>query len=217
MIEGHNLIKIGKCKIHATAKICAGSVIGKPFRKLLDGTYEETSETVIAGDTYIGYYSIIGSSSKIESHAIIDDYCVIESRVTIGKGSLLIYRAQVCNDAQIGNDCVIGGFVAERVKIGNRCRVFGKVIHLQHDPSLGWDDDDAEEVSPVIKDSAFVGFGAVVSGDVTIGEGAFVCANALVTKDVPDFHIASKINQIVHFSKWNGRLCKSPFFSKEHE
>jgi acetyltransferase-like isoleucine patch superfamily enzyme len=143
---------------------------------------------------------------------IIDDHCVIESRVMIGKRSLVTYRTQICNDAQIGERCVIGGFIGERTRVGNVCRVFGQIVHLQHNPSLGWDDDQAMEKSAVIEDEAFIGFNAFVIGGLTVGRKAYVCAGAIVTTDVPDLHIASGINCIVPFSEWRGRLSKSPFF-----
>jgi acetyltransferase-like isoleucine patch superfamily enzyme len=205
-------IKIGDIDIHPKAIICDGAIIGKPFRKLLDGSQEGLEKTIIGKDSYIGYYATVGAGSLIEPGTIIDDHCIVESRVKIGKCSLVSYRSQICNDVQIGDHCVIGGFIAERTIIGNKCRIFGNIIHLQHNPLLGWDDDEAIEESPIVKDNAFIGFNAVVAGKVTIGFKAFVCANATITNDVPDLHIASGINKVVHFSKWPGRLRFSPFF-----
>jgi acetyltransferase-like isoleucine patch superfamily enzyme len=124
----------------------------------------------------------------------------------------VIYRAQICNDVRVGDECVIGGFVGERSVIGRKCRIFGKLVHLQHEPHKGWDDDDVAEPSPRVEDGAFIGFNAIVAGGITIGERAYVCAGAIVTKDVPDRHVASGKNRIAHFSRWKGPLKDSEFF-----
>jgi acetyltransferase-like isoleucine patch superfamily enzyme len=43
-----------------------------------------------------------------------------------------------------------------------------------------------EPAAPRIKRAARIGGGAILCPDVTIGENAFVCAGAVVTRDVPD-------------------------------
>jgi acetyltransferase-like isoleucine patch superfamily enzyme len=205
---------IGPRKIDRSAKIKKGAIIGKPFRRLLDGTQEHTEKTILNKHVYIGFYSIVGAGTGIGSNSIIDDFSVVESRVKIGERTLLIYRAQVCNDAHIGDNCVIGGLIGERTIIGNGCRIFGKVVHSQQNPLLPWDAEDSEEESVTIKDFAFVGFGAVIAGKVTIGYKAYILAGSIVTKDVPAFNIASGVNEFVHFSKWKGHhLSQSKYFS----
>jgi hypothetical protein len=60
--------------------------------------------------------------------------------------------------------------------------------------------------------SVFIGWRAMVIGDVNIGAGAYVCAGALVTRDVPAGYIAYGRNEIVHPTAWPGPLGKSRFF-----
>ena len=43
---------------------------------------------------------------------------------------------------------------------------------------------------PVLKDNCELFAGARVFGDITIGEGAKVGANAVLTQDLPDYHVA---------------------------
>jgi len=203
---------IGNCVIHSKAKVCKGAVIGKPYRKFLDGTQEKTLKTKICKDVYIGYYSIIGTGSNISKGSIIDDNCLIESRVFIGEETLITYKSHICSDVRVGKGCIIGGFIGERTLIGNGCRVFGRIVHSQVDPSLPWDDDESIEDSAIIHDSAFIGFNALIIGGISIGEKAYICAGAIITKSVPDKHVAFRMNQIEPFSRWKGRLKKSPFF-----
>ena len=54
--------------------------------------------------------------------------------------------------------------------------------------SGSWIEKKNITTSPItIKDYAWISFGATILKGVTIGRGAIVSANAVVTKDVPDF------------------------------
>ena len=213
--DSTNFSIIGDCDIHKTAEICLGSIIGKPYRKFLDGTRDDVEKTFVASNTYIGCYSIVGSGSIVSENAIIDDYCLIESRVRIGNSSLVTNRAQVCNDVSVGKKCVIGGFIGERTIIGDHCRIFGQIVHSHNNPCLGWDDDEAMENAPTIGNYVFIGFNALIIGRISIGEKAYVCAGAIVTKDIPAFHIASGKNNFTHYSNWPGSLRESKYFCEE--
>ena len=207
-----NFAKIGRCEIHSSAMVCDGAIVGKLFRPFLDGSREKAGTTVVKAKAYVGYNAIVGTGSSIERGVILDDFTIVESRVAIGEKTLAIYRAHICNDAVVGTHCVIGGFIGERTIVGNGCRVFGKIVHLQHEPQKGWDAEDVIEPAATIKDSAFVAFGAVISGPVIVGRKAYVCSGAIVTKDVPPKHIVRGVNEIIPFSKWPGRLKQSRFF-----
>ena len=207
--------RVGQCDIHESVRICDGAVIGKPFRPLVTDVAageDYVSATVLERDVYIGYYSLIGAGSELAEHVIVDDQCTIESDVAVGRRSLIIYKAQICNEAQIGRDCVIGGFVAERTRIDDKARVFGHLVHLQHDPSRNWDSDESMEGSAVVKEGTFIGFGAQVIGPVTLGKKSYVCCGAIVTKDVPPRHIVRGLNQVVRPEDWRGRLGTSEYF-----
>ncbi len=210
--------KIGTCHIDASAQICSGAVIGKPFRPLLDGSAEDSLDgtTTIEKEVYVGYYSIVGSGTVIKEKVILDDFSIIESQVILDSKTLVIYRAQVCNEARIGEECVIGGFVAERVVVGKRSRVFGRIVHSQHDPKIAWDDPDAEEGSAIIGDDVFIGFNATVVGPIEIESCAYICAGAIVTKPVPSQYVVYDVNKRVHYSEWQGTLQRSPFFQQRH-
>lgn len=217
MLTDEGFVKLGRCEIDLTARVCSGAIIGKPFRPLLDAGADVTGEarTVIREDAYVGYYAVVGSGSVLAKGVIVDDHCSIESDVTLGERSLIIYRAHICNDAQVGRECIIGGFVAERVVVGDRARVFGKVVHSQHDPTVGWDAPEAVEPSAVLEPGTFVGFDALVVGKVVLGAMSYVCAGALVTRDVPAKHVAFSVNKIVPFHQWKGPLARSPYFNEE--
>lgn len=173
---------------------------------------EDKTEIILPENCYIGAYSIIGQGVQMGDKVIIDAYCKVGSGTSIGNNTLLTYRANIGPNSIIGEDCVIGGLVSERCIIGNRCRFFGQIVHTHNNPLMSWDHHEVPETSPILKDDCFVGFHAIISGGIEIGSKSYVCANSIITKNVPPLHIASGVNNIVHFSKWNGSLAKSPFF-----
>jgi serine O-acetyltransferase len=58
----------------------------------------------------------------------------------------------------------------------------GSEIYLEHQVTIGAD----RRAAPVLADRIFIGAGAKVVGDVRIGSGARIGANAVVVDDVPD-------------------------------
>ncbi len=199
--------------IDPTAQIAPTAVIGSPFRPLLGGRQLRVDrDTVIAAGAWVGQFTTIGRGVTIGASSMVEDYVGIEAGTVIGERVVVASRAWVGIGVTVGDDSVIKGHIGDSARIGARCRIAGDLIHRQLDPSLGWDDPDSAEPAPIVADGAFVGWHAVVIGGVNIGAGAYVCAGALVTRDVPAGHIASGRNQIMHPSRWPGALAKSPFF-----
>jgi acetyltransferase-like isoleucine patch superfamily enzyme len=197
-------------------EIAPTAIIGNPFRPLLGGRKVRIDRpTKIDPGVWIGHYTTIGEGARIGAGSIIEEYVNIQPGSEIGSRVLVTCRSYIGTGASVGDDCVIRGHVGENSRVGARCRIFGDLIHRQLDPTIPWDDPTAEEPDPVVGDGAFVGWSAVVVGGVNIGEGAYICAGALVTKDVPPGHIARGRNQIMHPDSWRGVLAKSPFFPQQ--
>lgn len=203
--------------IDPTAQIAPTAVVGSPFRRLLDGRRVRVDrDTVIAAGVWIGQFAAIGQGVIIGTDSLIEDYVGIQAGSEIGKRVVVATRAWIGIDVTVGDDSVIKGHVGDSARIGKRCRIAGDLIHRQIDPSLPWDDPGSEEPAPIVGDGAFVGWRAAIVGGINIGAGAYVCAGALVTRDVPAGHIARGRNQIMPPSEWPGALGKSPFFRDAH-
>ncbi|MCL5283046.1 MAG: acyltransferase [Planctomycetes bacterium] len=88
---------------------------------------------------------------------------------------------------------------AGRVTIGRNVLVGGRVYITDHDHSYDESDLSAREsprltIAPVeIGDGAFLGEGCVVLKGVRVGRRAVVAANAVVTRDVPDFTVVAGV------------------------
>ena len=80
------------------------------------------------------------------------------------------------------------------IKIGNYCR-FGSFVQIL-DNGHGFEketlikDQDAIIRETIIGDDVWVGVGAKILMGVTIGNGAVIGANSVVTKDIPSYAIA---------------------------
>ncbi|HUB27470.1 MAG TPA: hypothetical protein VL992_18735 [Tepidisphaeraceae bacterium] len=96
----------------------------------------------------------------------------------------------------IFNNCIIGrgadfgpGFVlihATGVVINGRVRG-GSHVMIEHQVTVGAE----ERRSPVIGNDVFIGAGAKLVGDITIGDGARIGVNAGVIYDVPPYATAA--------------------------
>jgi UDP-3-O-[3-hydroxymyristoyl] glucosamine N-acyltransferase len=202
------------CVLDPTAQIASTAVIGTPFRPLLDGR-RITAErnTVIASSVWVGHFTVIGDGVTVGQNSLIEDYASIQARSTIGQRVVIASRSYIGIGASIGDDSVIKGHVGDASHVGAGCRIAGDLIHRQLDPTRGWDDEESEEPAPNVEDGAFVGWRAMVIGGVNIGTSAYICAGAIITRDVPAGHIASGRNRIIHHRNWRGPLAKSPFFT----
>jgi acetyltransferase-like isoleucine patch superfamily enzyme len=198
--------------VDPSAYVSSTAVIGSPFRPLLDGRRVQAGRTVIKAGAWIGQFATIGEGVTIGASSLIEDYVEILAHTVIGERVVVTCRSWIGIDVTIGDGSVVRSHIGDSARIGAHCRVAGDLIHRQLDPSLGWDDPGSDESAPIVEDGAFVGWRAVVIGGVNIGAGAYVCAGALITRDVPPGYIASGQNQITHPSRWPGALGKSPFF-----
>jgi acetyltransferase-like isoleucine patch superfamily enzyme len=199
--------------VSPAAFIAPTAIIGHPFRPLLDGREVRVDRaTDIGAGVWIGHYTIVGQGVTIGVGSILEDFVGVEHHAQIGSRVLVASRSRIGIGVMVDNDSVIRGYVGDHSRIGAGCRIFGDLIHRQLDPSVPWDDPAAEEAAPLIEDGAFVGWRAVIVGGVTIGEGTYVCAGALITRDVPAGLIAHGRNRITHPDRWRGGLGESPFF-----
>ena len=49
---------------------------------------------------------------------------------------------------------------------------------------------------------------------MNLGEGCYVCAGAIITKDVPPGFIARRVNELVEPEEWSGTLSQSDYFRR---
>jgi acetyltransferase-like isoleucine patch superfamily enzyme len=101
----------------------------------------------------------------------------------------------------IGNDFSSGRnfFVQTNVSIGDECLISSDVSFVGHDHYLNeksmsaYFSGKAPASKVILKGNNFIGYGAVILGNVELGEGAVVAAGAVVTKNVEPFSVVAGV------------------------
>jgi maltose O-acetyltransferase len=140
-------------------------------------TFEDPGRVFLDTDVVVQEGVWVRGGLTMGPKAQIGRECVIQGPVTIGGSTMVSHRSEILAQTSIGSNCSIGPGV--------------KFLSMAHE--LGSENLRAGNFfsKPIrVGDGAWVGAYSVVLGGVTIGKGAVVGAGSLVTKDVPDNHLA---------------------------
>ncbi len=105
---------------------------------------------------------------------------LLSQRLRSRYGVIVSDRAEICDGVQLVH--FPGIIIGRGVSIGARTRVYQHV-------TLGQSHDGF----PTIGEDVIVYAGAVVCGPITVGDGAVIGANAVVTRDVPPAAIVAGV------------------------
>ena len=114
--------------------------------------------------------------------------------VTIGKktyGGIYVLAFNGENHLYIGNYCSIGpnvSFLLSAEHYINHISTFPFKAKIVDGSSEGKSNGDI-----VVDDDVWIGYGATIMSGVHVGQGAFVAAGAVVTKDIPPYAIVGGV------------------------
>ncbi|PZO39810.1 MAG: N-acetyltransferase [Pseudanabaena frigida] len=157
---------------------------------------------------------------------------IIEENVNIGEGSSIWDNVHIRHSTQIGEECIVGEktYIAYGVKIGDRVKInafvyicnavtiedgvmisAGTIFTNDRFPrattsdlkKLRPSDPDEHTLPTLVQAGATIGAACTIGNDLTIGRFAMVGMGSLVTKSVPNFHLA-----IGHPAKSVGCVCR---------
>ncbi|MGE0823131.1 MAG: acyltransferase [Candidatus Binatia bacterium] len=149
----------------------------------------------------------------------IHSTAIIERPVHIGAGTAIWDNVHIRHSTEIGEQCIIGekSYIAYGVRIGNRVKInafvyictavtiedgvmisAGTVFTNDRFPRattvdlryLRPSEPDEHTLPTLVRAGATIGAGSTIGNDLTIGRFAMVGMGSLVTKSVPDFHLA---------------------------
>lgn len=115
----------------------------------------------------------------------------IGNNATIGRGTTLGRNVILKNGAHTGNDCEIrdGTTIEGNNMMGPECKFYTS-NHKFNKEKLIYEGNT--EIEPItIKEHSWLGSRCIILPGVTVGKGATVGAGSVVTKDVPDYHLAA--------------------------
>jgi UDP-2-acetamido-3-amino-2,3-dideoxy-glucuronate N-acetyltransferase len=157
---------------------------------------------------------------------------IIEEGVQIGPGTSVWDNVHIRHSSRIGEGCIIGekSYIAYDVKIGNRVKInamvyictavtiedgvmisAGTIFTNDRFPrattadlkTLRTSDPDEHTLPTLVRQGATIGAGSTIGNNLTIGRFAMVGMGALVTRSIPDFHLA-----IGHPARSVGCVCR---------
>ncbi|EMA08272.1 acyltransferase [Haloferax denitrificans] len=144
---------------------------------------------------------VIGDECTIRAGTIVYDDVVIGDRFSTGHNALVRELTDIGDDVLVGTNTVIDG----RVEIGSGVSLQTGVYIPTHTtigddvfigPHAVFTNDpvpvraEVDMDGPTIEDDVSIGANATVLPGVTVGEGSFVAAGAVVTHDVPPHTLA---------------------------
>ncbi len=129
----------------------------------------------------------IDSTNIIEDNVLIDKSVVIMSHIKIGRGTYIRRDVYVDDYAEIGRYCSIANDV-----------VIAPSEHplenfSTHPISYDVFNYPGKETKTIIGNDVWIGTRAIIQKGVTIGDGAVIAANAVVTKNIPPYAVAAGV------------------------
>lgn len=120
-------------------------------------------------------------------------------RMQIGKQSFIMKKCYINNASKIiigdyshiNRNCLLDG--RGGITIGNNVSISHNVQIITGSHDVNSKTFDASYLPILINDFAWIGIGATILQGIEIGEGAVVCANAVVTKDVAPYTIVGGV------------------------
>lgn len=165
--------------------------------------YEVGDGASIDGTAIVGYRyteniepAVLGPDATVRAGTIIYGDVIAGARLNTGHGALIREQTELGDDVVVGTGVTIDGmttigsnvslqtsvYIPSETEIGSNVFV-GPCTVMTNDPYPLR--QDAELVGPTLEEHTSIGANATLLPDVTVGEGAFVAAGALVTEDVP--------------------------------
>ena len=130
-------------------------------------------------NVHIGPGSCVGDNSWLNVCFRDDKIRLrIGTRVLVGRGSMLSAGGLL----EVGDYCLL----APQVFISDADHVYRNIMR----PYM---DQGATAGKVVVEENCWLGIHAVVSGNIIVGRGSVVAANAVVTKDVPPFAVVAGV------------------------
>jgi len=134
------------------------------------------ADVVIGNDFKTGHSVVIRENTKIGSKIVIGTGTMIDGNVEIGNRVKIESHVYIPTHTKIGNDVFIGpNVVMTNDKYPQRLR------------------DQYEPKGPIIEDSVSIGANSTILPGVRVGEGSFIAAGSVVTKDVPPWSLVKGV------------------------
>ncbi len=176
-------------KLGRKCMISDGVSLGVPSREYIGKSESELPKTKIGNGAVIRSGSIIycdvviGKNFQSGHNVLVREKTVVGDDVLLGTGSIIEGQSKIGNKVNIQSLVYIpmNSTVEDRVFIGPNAVLANDKYPLRIKKKLE---------GPILKKGCSVGANSTILPGVKIGEGAFVAAGSVVTKDVPAWKLA---------------------------
>lgn len=151
------------------------------------------------------------TSAYTKSHRLLRYTLYPMARFALGH---LTYKFGISIPAttRIGSGFYIGHFggivVSQKARIGRNCNISQGV-------TIGRTNRGASKGYPTLGDNIYIGPGAVIAGNVRIGNNVAIGANCVVTKDVPDNAVVAGVpGRIISWEGSTGYVNRTDYDDK---
>ena len=180
---------LGNSKIGSNCTIDEDVIIGHPTGAEMDGPESAIAGSVIGDDCILRSGGVVYSQATLGNrvrtghHFLIREETTIGDHTLVGSGVIIDNQCSIAERVSIQSMVYIptGSTIGERVFLGPRATLTNDMYPIRTQEPLA---------GPIIEADASIGSSAVILPGITVGEGALVAASAVVTKDVPAWHLA---------------------------
>lgn len=185
VIVGRNVAFESAVELAQSTWIGDGVTLGHPRSSSIRQSLTRPDSTFAGRPVTVGAHTIIRSGCVIYEGVRIGEGCEIAHNVLVredsevGPGCYVMPNSEIHAQVRIGRGTRIHGFVCNRATIEDGASMLGMLVHDYRARGGG-----VIENPPYVCRDAVIGMNAVVIGGITVGEGAYVGAGAVVTHDV---------------------------------
>ncbi|MAZ77381.1 MAG: N-acetyltransferase [Legionellaceae bacterium] len=131
-------------------------------------------EDVVIGDNFkTGHHALIREHTNIGSNIVVGSNSIIDGHSSIGNKVKIESQVYIPTHTTIGDNVFIGpGATLTNDRYPQRCR------------------NEYRPEGPTLENGVTIGANAIILPGKRIGEGAFVAAGTVVTKDIPPWTLA---------------------------
>jgi acetyltransferase-like isoleucine patch superfamily enzyme len=195
---GHNVTVYAGVRIGDGCTVMDGVVLGRPPRTAGNNNrpLPPPGPLVIGSGTIVGANAVLYCGSTIGPRVLIGDLttiregCELAEQVVIGHGVTLQFDVRIGARSRISAGSLLVDMVVEEdVFFGLGVNTFND--HEVYTSRFGL--TPLKVGGPVVRRFAVVGTGATLAGGTEIGTGAIVAPAAMVTRDVPAWHVVAGV------------------------
>lgn len=181
--------------IYPNSKIGKGTFIGNnveigyPTASELKYEKEKIKGAIIGENCTLRDFGVIYSQSTLGNNIRTGHYYLVREETIIGDNTLIGTGVIIDNKSKIGKNVSLqsGVYIPTNTIIEDKVFLGPRVVLTNDKYPVRI---KQELKGAIIKKSASIGANATILPGITIGEGALIGANSVITKDVPDWHLA---------------------------